>query len=203
MRAVEHFRSCRTVVHADGHRIPPAAPTRAELDGSQGPVLVEFGATWCGIRQALQPAIAEALHEHPEAQHMKVADGRAQPLGRSFGVKLWPTLIALRMAWRSRGWCARRALNPSPTCSRPSTVNRGLDRSRAVKAHSKRQERGTEFTSSLLGSGLAKVNLCTLSPPLLDYGTGGGANESGHRAPPCGPGEAAGWRVSSSIESRY
>ena len=75
---------------------PPTAPTRAELDRSQGPVLVEFGAAWCGICQAVQPALAEALREHPEVQHMKVADGRGQRLGRSFGVKLWPTLIALR-----------------------------------------------------------------------------------------------------------
>jgi thioredoxin 1 len=29
-------------------------------------------------------------------QHIKVADGRGQPLGRSFRVKLWPTLIVLR-----------------------------------------------------------------------------------------------------------
>jgi thioredoxin 1 len=75
---------------------PPTAPTRAELDQSQGPVLVEFGAAWCGICQALQPVIAKALREHPEVQHIKVADGRGQPLGRTFGIKLWPTLIALR-----------------------------------------------------------------------------------------------------------
>jgi thioredoxin 1 len=59
-------------------------------------VLVEFGAASCGICRAAQPAIAEALREHPEVRHIKVADGSGQPLGRSFGVTLWPTLIALR-----------------------------------------------------------------------------------------------------------
>ena len=27
---------------------------------------------------------------------MKVEDGRGKPLGRAFGVKLWPTLVVLR-----------------------------------------------------------------------------------------------------------
>jgi thioredoxin 1 len=71
-------------------------PTRAELDRSSGPLLVEFGANWCGICQAAQPAIAQALRAYPAVQHIKVADASGQPLGRSFGVKLWPTLIALR-----------------------------------------------------------------------------------------------------------
>lgn len=75
---------------------PPTAPTRAELDQSQGPVLVEFGAPSCGICRSLQPLIAKALDQHPEVQHIKVADGSGHPLGRTFGVKLWPTLIALR-----------------------------------------------------------------------------------------------------------
>ena len=75
---------------------PSVAPTRAELEQLHGAVLVEFGAASCGICRAAQPAIARALGEHPEVRHIKVADGHGQPLGRSFGVKLWPTLIALR-----------------------------------------------------------------------------------------------------------
>lgn len=71
-------------------------PKRAELDALKGPVLVEFGAGWCGICQAAQPAITQAMSAHPDIRHVKVADGRGQPLGRSFGVKLWPTLIAMR-----------------------------------------------------------------------------------------------------------
>ena len=72
------------------------APSRAELDHTQGPLLLEFGANWCGICQAAQPAITGALSAHPDLHHVKVGDGPGQPLGRSFGIKLWPTLIALR-----------------------------------------------------------------------------------------------------------
>lgn len=71
-------------------------PARAELDRSPGAVLLEFGAPWCPICRAAQPPIASALEEHAEVRHVKVEDGKGRPLGRSFGVKLWPTLIALR-----------------------------------------------------------------------------------------------------------
>jgi thioredoxin 1 len=70
-------------------------PARSELDHSRGPVLIEFGAAWCGICQSAQPAITQALSSHLGIQHFKVADGPGQPLGRSFGIKLWPTLVAL------------------------------------------------------------------------------------------------------------
>lgn len=72
------------------------APTRAELDASRGTILLEFGANWCGICKSAQPAIAQALRAHPDVQHLKVADASGRPLGRSYGIKLWPTLIALR-----------------------------------------------------------------------------------------------------------
>ncbi len=75
---------------------PSSEPKREDLDRTTGALLVEFGAAWCGICKAAQPDIAKALSEHPEVKHIKVADGRGQPLGRSFGVKLWPTLIAMR-----------------------------------------------------------------------------------------------------------
>ena len=71
-------------------------PTRSELDALAGPALVEFGSSWCGHCRAAQPSIAAALAAHPGVRHFKVEDGRGRPLGRSYGVKLWPTLVFLR-----------------------------------------------------------------------------------------------------------
>ncbi|MFT4266243.1 MAG: thioredoxin family protein [Xenophilus sp.] len=75
----------------------PEDKTRADVDALPGPTLLEFGANWCGICRGAQPAIAEALADAPAGlRHLKVEDGSGRPLGRSFGVKLWPTLIFLR-----------------------------------------------------------------------------------------------------------
>lgn len=74
----------------------PDAPARADLDATAGATVVEFGTNWCGFCKAAQPAIAEAFAVHPEVRHLKVEDGSGRPLGRSFKVKLWPTLVFLR-----------------------------------------------------------------------------------------------------------
>jgi thioredoxin 1 len=71
-------------------------PTRAEVDALSGPVVLEFGADWCPICQAAQPDIAAALAASPNVRRIKVADGKGKPLGRSFAVKLWPTLVFLK-----------------------------------------------------------------------------------------------------------
>lgn len=55
--------------------------------------MLEFGATWCGYCQAAQADIASVMKQHPAVKHIKVEDGKGKPLGRSFGVKLWPTLV--------------------------------------------------------------------------------------------------------------
>lgn len=74
----------------------PVEPTRAEIDALAGPTLLEFGTPWCGFCRAAQPAIALAMGAHPEVHHLRVEDGTGRALGRSFGVKLWPTLVFLR-----------------------------------------------------------------------------------------------------------
>ena len=72
------------------------APERAEIDALPGPLLLEFGTGWCGHCRAAQPAIAEALAPPTPWRHIRVEDGPGQPLGRSFRVKLWPTLVLLK-----------------------------------------------------------------------------------------------------------
>jgi thioredoxin 1 len=71
-------------------------PTREEINESAGPLLLEFGANWCGHCTALTPTIEQVLSERPEVRHVRVADGRGKPLGRSFRVKLWPTLVLVQ-----------------------------------------------------------------------------------------------------------
>lgn len=74
----------------------PTPPTRAEVDALEGATVLEFGTPWCGVCRAAQPAIAEAFKGHARVRHLKIEDGPGRPLGRSYGVKLWPTLVFLR-----------------------------------------------------------------------------------------------------------
>jgi thioredoxin 1 len=68
-------------------------PTREEVDAFTEPAVLEFGTSWCGYCRAAQADIASAMKHHPTVRHIKVEDGKGRPLGRSFRVKLWPTLI--------------------------------------------------------------------------------------------------------------
>ncbi|OFA00725.1 thioredoxin family protein [Duganella phyllosphaerae] len=72
------------------------APQRADIDALPGAVLLEFGANWCGHCQAAQAPLAQAFAGHEQIIHYKVEDGPGRALGRSFKVKLWPTMIFLR-----------------------------------------------------------------------------------------------------------
>ncbi len=69
---------------------------REEVDRMPGPVLLEFGNAWCGHCRRAEPLIAAALAAHPDVRHIKIADASGERLGRSFGVKLWPTLVFLK-----------------------------------------------------------------------------------------------------------
>jgi thioredoxin 1 len=76
-------------------RFLEAEPSRAEVDAFAGPCVIEFGAPWCGHCIAAQPLIASAFASHPQVRHLRIEDGPGRRLGRSFRVKLWPTLIFL------------------------------------------------------------------------------------------------------------
>lgn len=71
------------------------APSRAEVDALDGFTLLEFGTAWCGHCRAAQPLLGPAMAER-DLRHLKIEDGPGRPLGRSFRVKLWPTLILMR-----------------------------------------------------------------------------------------------------------
>jgi thioredoxin 1 len=100
--AVSHGRArpCSANTHEGlmdtEQRYTANAPTRAEVDALGGATVIEFGANWCGICAGAQPAIVASFSAHPAVRHLKIEDGPGRPLGRSFGVKLWPTLVFLR-----------------------------------------------------------------------------------------------------------
>jgi thioredoxin 1 len=73
-----------------------AQPARSDVDALAGVTALEFGTDWCGFCRAAAPLIADALSAYPQVRHMKVEDGSGRPLGRSFRVKLWPTVVILK-----------------------------------------------------------------------------------------------------------
>ncbi len=78
------------------HEYATTQPQRSDIDALRGPAVLDFGTNWCGICNAARPLIEAAFAPHAGVAHMKVEDGSGRPLGRSFGVKLWPTLVFLR-----------------------------------------------------------------------------------------------------------
>jgi thioredoxin 1 len=90
-----------------------AEPTRDQVDHWPGPVVLEFGASWCPYCQATRPEVDRLLTQFPGVRHVWVEDGKGKPLGRSFRVKLWPTLIFLR-----DGRVLHQAVRPEPEAIR-------------------------------------------------------------------------------------
>lgn len=97
----------------------PVHPTRAEVGALPGKVVIEFGVDWCphcqraagpvaaalataGLRVADRTGTAVSCGGTPVAaaadtlQYWRLEDERVRPLGRSFKVKLWPTLLFLQ-----------------------------------------------------------------------------------------------------------
>jgi thioredoxin 1 len=73
-----------------------AQPERSAIDALPGVVAIDFGTNWCGYCQAAASHIDDALAPYPGVQHIKVEDGPGRKLGRSFKVKLWPTVVVLK-----------------------------------------------------------------------------------------------------------
>ena len=71
-------------------------PARSDIDKLPGSAVIEFGTPWCGYCMAAQAPLARAFEDYPGVTHIKVEDGKGLALGRSFRVKLWPTLVFLR-----------------------------------------------------------------------------------------------------------
>jgi len=72
------------------------APTREDVAQWRGAAVLEFGTDWCGICRGAQPLIGQGLATYGDIKRVKVEDGKGRPLGRSFRVTLWPTLVFLR-----------------------------------------------------------------------------------------------------------
>ena len=79
---------------SDSYQNP--GPTREDVDALAGPLVLEFGTDWCGHCQAAAAPVATALADYPQIEHIKIEDGPGRRLGRSFRVKLWPTLVFLK-----------------------------------------------------------------------------------------------------------
>lgn len=72
------------------------APSRETVDRFRGAVVLEFGTPWCGHCARARPLVESVLQQREEVAHLKIEDGPGRKLGRSFGVKLWPTLVFLK-----------------------------------------------------------------------------------------------------------
>jgi thioredoxin 1 len=70
--------------------------SRADVDALSGLSVIEFGTDWCGHCNAAQPLIEEVIAKYPQVRRLKIEDGSGRRLGRSFRVKLWPTLVLMR-----------------------------------------------------------------------------------------------------------
>jgi thioredoxin 1 len=80
----------------DGRDYAETSPTRHEVDTERGLLLLDFGTNWCGHCMAAREAVDAWTAAHPDVKHLRIEDGAGRPLGRSFRIKLWPSLVLLR-----------------------------------------------------------------------------------------------------------
>jgi len=71
-------------------------PTREQVDAMAGTTVLEFGAGWCPHCKTARPLVDAELARRADVRHIWIEDGSGKRLGRSFGVKLWPTLVLVR-----------------------------------------------------------------------------------------------------------
>ena len=65
----------------------------AEVLGSEGPVLVDFWADWCGPCHAVAPVLDQIVEERSELRLVKVNIDEEPELARRYGVMSIPTMI--------------------------------------------------------------------------------------------------------------
>ena len=71
-------------------------PARADVDALPGLTVLEFGTAWCPHCIGAQPLLRAALAARDDLRHLKIEDGPGRPLGRSYRIKLWPSVLLLR-----------------------------------------------------------------------------------------------------------
>ena len=77
------------------HEYRPETITREQADALPGVTVLQFGTNWCGYCRAAEKVIDPVLDTADGPRRVLVEDGKGRPLGRSYRVKLWPTLVYL------------------------------------------------------------------------------------------------------------
>lgn len=82
------------IVPAMSPAYEPEHLTREQADALPGATVLQFGTNWCGYCRAAEKVVEPVLGR-ADVRRVLVEDGKGRPLGRSYRVKLWPTLVFL------------------------------------------------------------------------------------------------------------